>query len=84
VVEDWMYERVSQAYALDEAMRDFFARSNPWALHAIAERLLEAAQRGLWSAPEPGTLEALRVTLLDSEALLEQRGEPGLSVEARS
>jgi cobaltochelatase CobN len=76
VVEDWMYERVTRAYALDPALRDFFARSNPWALHAIAERLLEAAQRGLWVAPEAETLQALRETLLSSEAMLEQRGEP--------
>jgi cobaltochelatase CobN len=75
VVEDWMYEKVTQAYALDADMRAFFARSNPWALHAVAERLLEAAQRGLWDAPAPDTLEALRETLLTSEAMLEQRGE---------
>jgi cobaltochelatase CobN len=66
---------VTQAYALDADMRAFFARSNPWALHAVAERLLEAAQRGLWDAPAPDTLEALRETLLTSEAMLEQRGE---------
>jgi len=75
VVEDWMYEQVAQSYALDPAMREFFARSNPWALHAIAERLLEAAQRGLWEAPTPDTLDALRATLLDSEAMLEARSE---------
>ena len=45
---------------LDEEVRDFLRRSNPWALRAIAERLLEAAERGLWEAPEPPTLEALR------------------------
>jgi len=75
VVADWMYEQVAQSYALDPAMREFFARSNPWALHAIAERLLEAAQRGLWESPAPDTLDALRATLLDSEAMLEARNE---------
>ena len=40
VVDDWMYEQVAQTYALDPAMRDFFARSNPWAWQAITERLL--------------------------------------------
>jgi cobaltochelatase CobN len=75
VVEDWMYEQVAQSYALDARMRDFFSRSNPWALHAIAERLLEAAQRGLWESPAPDTLDALRATLLDSEAMLEARSE---------
>jgi cobaltochelatase CobN len=75
VVEEWMYEQVARSYALDARLRDFFARSNPWALHAIAERLLEAAQRGLWEAPAPDTLDALRATLLDSEAMLEARSE---------
>ncbi|HZV03738.1 MAG TPA: cobaltochelatase subunit CobN [Gemmataceae bacterium] len=78
VVEDWMYEQVAQSYALDAPMREFFARSNPWALHAIAERLLEAAQRGMWESPGPETVEALRATLLDSEAMLEARSEATL------
>jgi cobaltochelatase CobN len=75
VVEDWMYEQVAQSYALDPAMREFFQRSNPWALHGIAERLLEAAQRGLWSNPNPDTENALRDTLLESETMLEARSE---------
>jgi cobaltochelatase CobN len=73
VVDDWMYEEVARAYALEPAMQEFFARSNPWALHAIAERLLEAGQRGLWEQPRQETLEALEGALLDSEALLESR-----------
>ena len=77
VAEDWMYEQLARTYALDAAMQEFFARSNPWALHAIAERLLEAAQRGLWEQPRPETLAALRDTLLHSEALLEGRGSEG-------
>ena len=76
IVEDWMYEQVARAYALDPAMQQFLARSNPWALHAIGERLLEAAQRGLWERPSPSTLAALRDAMLESEALLEARGEP--------
>jgi cobaltochelatase CobN len=75
VVDDWMYEQVARSYALDPQMQDFFARSNPWALQAIAERLLEAAQRKLWSEPSPETLQALQETFLNSEALLEERGE---------
>jgi cobaltochelatase CobN len=77
VAEDWMYEQLAQAYALDPAMQEFFARSNPWALHNIAERLLEAAQRGLWEQPRVETLEALRGALLDSETLLEDRCRVG-------
>jgi cobaltochelatase CobN len=73
VAEDWMYEQVAQSYALDPAMREFLARSNPWALHAVAERLLEAAQRGMWAEPNAETLAALRETLLKSDEMLEAR-----------
>jgi cobaltochelatase CobN len=73
VVEDWMYDRLTQAYVLDESMREFFARSNPWALHGIAERLLEAADRKLWDTPDPQTLAALRQVYLETEGDLEDR-----------
>jgi cobaltochelatase CobN len=76
VVEDWMYEQVAREYALDPAMQNFFAHSNPWALSAIAERLLEAAERGMWAEPSADTLAALRDTLLRSEEMLELRSEP--------
>jgi cobaltochelatase CobN len=75
VVEDWMYERVAGAYALDQATREFLEASNPWALRAIAERLLEAAQRGLWEEPSPDTLAGLRGVQAASDALLETRSE---------
>ncbi|MCL5444913.1 MAG: cobaltochelatase subunit CobN, partial [Actinobacteria bacterium] len=72
VVEDWMYERVTSAYVGDPKMRKFFKESNPWALGAISERLLEAAERGLWNA-EDGSLELLRSALLESEGWEEDR-----------
>jgi len=83
VVDDWMYEEVARSYALDPALREFFARSNPWALRAISERLLEAAQRGLWSEPDPETLDALKDVLLESETALEARGETTFTFRAR-
>ena len=75
VVSDFMYEEVAQQYALDKATQEFYERSNPWALKGISERLLEAAQRGMWAEPDPDTLEALRQTLLKSDAELEGRSE---------
>jgi cobaltochelatase CobN len=72
VVEDWMYELVAQRYALDRDVAAFMSRSNPWAARAIAERLLEAAARGLWSAPAEGTLDALRGRFLALEGELEE------------
>jgi cobaltochelatase CobN len=75
VVEDWMYEQTAQSYALDAAMQEFFRQSNPWALQSISERLLEAAQRGMWAAPEPETLERLRQVYLEVDGDLEGRPE---------
>jgi cobaltochelatase CobN len=73
VVEDWMYEKLTETYVLDESMREFFAQSNPWALHGITERLLEAADRKLWDTPDPETLAALRRVYLETEGDLEDR-----------
>jgi cobaltochelatase CobN len=73
VVEDWMYEKVTEQYVLDPENREFMQRSNPWALHGIAERLLEAADRKLWDAPNPETIAALREVYLQTEGDLEDR-----------
>jgi cobaltochelatase CobN len=71
VMADWMYERLSHEYVLDDENRKFMAESNPWALHGMAERLLEAAGRGMWAQPEPATLDGLREVLLETEGDLE-------------
>ena len=68
-----MYEKLTETYVLDPETREFFAESNPWALHGIAERLLEAADRTLWDAPDPETLAALRQAYLETEGDLEDR-----------
>lgn len=75
VAPDFIYEGLAQEYALDADTQDFLKQSNPWALNAIAERLLEANERGLWEDARPETLDALRGVLFDSETLLEARGE---------
>lgn len=71
VMSDWMYEQLSQTYVLDPENRKFMDESNPWALHGMAERLLEAAGRGMWAAPEPATLDGLKQVLLETEGDLE-------------
>ena len=72
VVADWMYEQLTASYVLDEQTRKFLVTSNPWALRSITERLLEAADRGLWAAPEAGTLQQLRDAYLEVEGQLEE------------
>ena len=76
VVDDWMYERLAAAYLFDDAVRDFLRRSNPWAERAMIERLLEAAERGLWAAPDPTTLARLQEQHGGSEAWLEGMPPP--------
>jgi cobaltochelatase CobN len=72
VVEDWMYERVTEAYIADPGVRKFLEQSNPWALRAMAERLLEAEQRGLWQ-PSDHALSTLRAAVLEAEGWEESR-----------
>ena len=71
VVQDWMYEKLASAYVFDETNRAFMAKSNPWALRGVAERLLEAADRGLWESPGDATLAGLKQTYLELEGDLE-------------
>ena len=71
VMADWMYEQLTERYVLDPENRKFMTESNPWALHGMAERLLEAAGRGMWAEPQPDTLDGLRQTLLETEGDLE-------------
>ncbi|WP_278266026.1 cobaltochelatase subunit CobN [Nocardia sp. AG03] len=71
VVADWMYEKLTESYVFDDVNRKFMEQSNPWALHGIAERLLEAAERKLWEQPEPETLDRLRQIYLETEGELE-------------
>ena len=79
VVEDWMYEDVTESYVFDQDTQRFFRQSNPWALKGVVERLLEAIERGLWENPPPEMRERLQQLYLDLEADLEARQE-GVSV----
>lgn len=71
VVADWMYEKLAQSYVLDPENREFMEQSNPWALHGIAERLLEAVDRKMWAEPDPALLAELQQAYLDTEGDLE-------------
>ena len=71
VVQDWMYEKLAETYVLDEQNQKFMQQSNPWALHGIAERLLEAAERKMWAEPDKQVLDGLRQVYLETEGELE-------------
>jgi cobaltochelatase CobN len=74
VAEDWMYAQVAERYLLDADVAAFMSRSNPWAARGIAERLLEAAERGMWGEPADATLAAIRERYLALEGELEEAG----------
>jgi len=46
----------------------------------FAERLLKAAQRGLWAEPSAEVLQGLKEVYLESEGLLEGRGSEVLLI----
>lgn len=69
-VPEWVYAEIGNVFVLDEEMRDRLAKANPNAASAIANRLLEANDRGYWQ-PDEQTLAALR----DAAAELEDRLE---------
>ena len=58
-VQPWVYQRLSETFVLDPAMRERLARLNPSASAKVASRLLEASQREFWQ-PDAGMLDALR------------------------
>jgi cobaltochelatase CobN len=70
VLEDWMYEQLAKKYALDKDMQKWLGDVNPAALQNIAERLLEAVERGLWQA-SPEMKEDLRMVYLEVEGMIE-------------
>lgn len=69
-VGDHHYAMVTDAYLLDDHVREFLDRHNPQARRDITERLLEAMQRGLWEAPG-AYREQLQELLLDQEQHME-------------
>jgi cobaltochelatase CobN len=75
VVQDWMYEGVTRAYLSDPAVRQFLEEKNPWALKGMAERLLEAMQRGMWEEPTEEMRQLLQQLILETDELLEGRSE---------
>lgn len=74
VMDDWMYENLTEKYTPDQEVRQWMERVNPWALSRIAETLLEADQRQLWKA-KLETKEALQKLYLDIEGELEAGGD---------
>ncbi|GJD51627.1 hypothetical protein OPKNFCMD_4382 [Methylobacterium crusticola] len=75
-VAPWIYQRITETYVLDAAMRERMAALNPAASAKVAHRLIEAHRRGFWT-PDAATRDALD----RAEEELEDRLE-GITAEA--
>jgi cobaltochelatase CobN len=64
-VADHHFDAVYEAYLEDEEVLDFLAANNPAAAREIAQRLMEAQERGLWR-PRSNSAHA-RLKALNSE-----------------
>ncbi len=72
-VPQWSYGALCDTWLGSPQVLDFLQQSNPWALRDMAERLLEAHYRELWTAANPAQLEHLRELVLQSEGWIENR-----------
>ncbi|MFA5294811.1 MAG: cobaltochelatase subunit CobN [Methanoregulaceae archaeon] len=73
-VDDWEYQAAAEHFLFDEANRKWIEENNPYALHNMAGRLLEAHERGFWDTDEE-TIQKLQEIYLESEDYLERSEE---------
>lgn len=72
VIEDWAYEALANHFLFNNENKEWLSEVNPWAIHQMTERLLEAIQRKMWDADED-MIEKLKNMYLETEGNLEGR-----------
>lgn len=72
VVEDWMYDQITETYLFNDERREWIKSVNPWAIHSMVERLLEANQRGMWNTDKEN-IEKLRKMYVEIEGDIEEQ-----------
>ncbi len=71
LIDDFMYEGITESYLLTPENKAFIQQHNPWALKDMSERLLEAIQRGMWADPSDEVKQQLEQLYLEGEGLVE-------------
>jgi len=71
LIRDTHYQEIAQTLLLDPRQQEFFKKHNPAAFQDATERILEAAERGLWKRPDMQTVSALEGCLLEIQGRLE-------------
>ena len=69
-VDGWIFDEIAETFVLNEEMREWFQKVNPWALEEIGRRLLEAQSREIWN-PDEELLERLKDAYLEVEGSIE-------------
>ena len=69
-VSPWVYQQISETFVLDPEMRARLSNLNPKSSARVADRLLEACERQLWT-PDADTLARLKAASNDLEDRLE-------------
>ncbi len=67
-VKDWIFDEIAKKYVLNEEMREWFMKNNPYAVEEIARRLVEANRRGFWKGE---MVEDVENVYLELEGCLE-------------
>jgi cobaltochelatase CobN len=70
MVKEWLFDQAAQTLLFNEEMRHRLVENNKYATLDLAERMLEAHDRGYWQAT-PEKLEKLKTMILEMETWLE-------------
>ena len=73
-VDDWEYQACAEHFLFDAENRQWIEENNPYALHSMAGRLLEAHERGFWDTDD-GTIHKLQEIYLETEDYFEKTGD---------
>lgn len=71
LIDDFMYEGITESYLLTPENKEFIKQNNPWALKDMSERLLEAIQRGMWANPSNEIKKQLEDLYMEGEGIVE-------------
>lgn len=73
LIADYQYQQVADTLLFEPNNRAFMQQNNPHAQEEMAERLLEALQRGMWQDATGQYHEKIQNLLLDIDQQLEQK-----------
>jgi len=71
LVPNWCYQSIVNSWLNNKNTKSFIFENNPWALRDIAERLLEASNRDLWSNATIEELSTIKKVLSDVDSKIE-------------